>query len=947
MPRYAPLPAVNIDPRNEAQLVNEAAKRAYDASNAKLNDFSAGNPLMALIEGQAFAQGELLFWANQLPESILIEWIGPFLGAMRRLGTPATTRLTIFINPQQSQFVIPAGTEFQTDANLTGGESISFITAAEVTIGANQTSVQVQANSSLVGTFNNVPPNTITRAAGTELPVISATNDVAAVGGSDVETLDAVKERFFTLIRRRNPVSAQDWQDLFEDLFGVGTYTTVLPNRSAKESYIWLNDYVGANGHISFFFLNPDGTEPTPDQVRRAQNVVDFSLPMEMQGHVYPIDLSQVQFEIDLAYEPTAPFAGYLRNYSQQVRDNLFEIMQPGLTFPSGYDFSVADVDSALLDTFPPETKYSEPEIISSRAYNTPAGVVPTSVIQANLRQFVTQENVFVKNDLLTLGEPDSELTESAWPVVNAYTPYSSERQAQLLYGNLKLQKILKWEPGTYTQGQVFRNPDVENSLLVVLRNFENTSASLTPTPFILDGFLSAPKDFQEWKSGNRYYANNQDTGFYDPDVVAMDQIILPEGSSCRRRFYEPPGEDNLYYRVGWYCYVVNQDFTLQGSSDTATGAQNLGLVSDLQTDLKFLKAGGSYSQGQWIRTPTVGSGPDIVADPYYYYVDITLGAIVKYAYVNEPFTFLPAQGKTLSESFEELEAAGVISSVFAANALAPQPLFQYKPRFAPQTYLLYRPAVNEPAQYYFSLTGFTPTSSDPVNLVEQGVIERVDNDTFTRTEFEKQIAVDPNTNQSLVCPPLPMFVFNPGDATLFRQQGTILSYTATQHFTPVFTPLVYIESGVLVPTKNITTDAVPFFAVTEERPVEDLVLSEDGKNFYRTTRYFTAKSPAYNWDGLQTVDTARIEELSGNLLRVVSRYICEDTILSPDGPDTSGTKLGVAQITFRAKNAYETENMFVWENTNSIAEVPQLSYATNAKAAFPAVKYGKGTLAL
>ena len=90
MARYSPLPAVSLDPRTEAQLVQQASQRVYEASNHTLNDFSAGNPLAALLEGQAFAQGEFLYWANQLPESVLANWIGPFLGAMRRLGTPAT-----------------------------------------------------------------------------------------------------------------------------------------------------------------------------------------------------------------------------------------------------------------------------------------------------------------------------------------------------------------------------------------------------------------------------------------------------------------------------------------------------------------------------------------------------------------------------------------------------------------------------------------------------------------------------------------------------------------------------------------------------------------------------------------------------------------------------------------------------------------------------------------
>ena len=947
MPRYAPLPAVNIDPRNEAQLVNEAAKRAYDASNAKLNDFSAGNPLMALIEGQAFAQGELLFWANQLPDSVLVEWIGPFLGAMRRLGTPSTTRLTIFIDPQQTQFVIPAGTEFLTDSNLTGGEAIAFVTAADVQVGVNQTSATVQVNSSLVGTFNNVASNTITQASSTELPIISATNDVSAVGGSDVETLDQTKERFFTLIRRRNPVSAQDWQDLFEDLFGVGTFTSVLPNRSSKEQYVWLNDYIEANGHISFFFLNADGTEPTPDQVRRAQNVVDFSMPLEMQGHVYPINLSQIRYEIDLAYEPTSEFAGYLRSYSLGIRDSLFQIMQPGQVFPAGYEPSVADINSALIETFPSDTKYSEPDIIEARAYNTPLGANPTSVVNTQFKNFTTQETVFVKNDLLTVGDPDSVLTEYAWPVVNAYTPYSSDRDAQLLYGNLKMQKILKWGPGIYAQGQVIRNPGVENSLLVVTRNFENTDSTLSPTPFILDGSLSAPKDFQEWKPGNTYYANNKDTGFYDPDVIAMDQVILPDGSPCLRRFFEPPGVDNLYYRVGWYCYVVNQDFTLQGSTNTVFGAQNLGLVSDVQVDVTFLKAGGSYEAGTWIRTPTVGDGPDIEADPYYYYVDVTLGAIVRYAYVSESFVFLPSAGKTLRQSFEELQALGVITAVTATNGETSQPLFQYEPRFPPQTYLSYRVASGEPIQYYFSLTGFTPSSSNPETLIKQGLIDRVDNDAATRIEFQKQITVDPTTATSVVCPPVPMFVFSPGDTTLFRQQGSVLSFMATKHFTPIFTPPVYISAGILVPTKNVSSAAIPFISASERRPTENILLAEDGKNLYRAMRYFTATSPVYNWDGEEVVPDARLEELSGNILRIVTKYTCEQHILSPNGPETSGNKLGGCQITFRAKNAYGATTKFMWENTQFASQTPQLSFATDAKEVFPLTSYGDGTLAL
>jgi len=138
MARYAPLPSVSIDPRNEAQIVQDASQRVYEASGQTLNDFSAGNPLAALLEGQAFAQGEFLFWANQLPQSILIEWLGPFLGAMRRLGTPAVARLLITVPASDVVTFIPAGTAFTTDPNQTGGEVFTFISDEEVSVPAGE-----------------------------------------------------------------------------------------------------------------------------------------------------------------------------------------------------------------------------------------------------------------------------------------------------------------------------------------------------------------------------------------------------------------------------------------------------------------------------------------------------------------------------------------------------------------------------------------------------------------------------------------------------------------------------------------------------------------------------------------------------------------------------------------------------------------------------------------
>jgi hypothetical protein len=514
------------------------------------------------------------------------------------------------------------------------------------------------------------------------------------------------------------------------------------------------------------------------------------------------------------------------------------------------------------------------------------------------------------------------------------------------LYENLVLQKILKWQPGSYTQGDVFRNPDVENSLLVVLRNFEFTDPALSPESFILDGAVSAPKDFQPWAVGNNYYANNETTGFYDPDVIEMEQE-LTNGGLCQRKIFEPAGEDNLAYRIGWYCYVVNNDFTLQPSTDTTTGAQTSGNVSNSQVGVPLLKSGGTYLGGTWLKTPAVGAGANEEIDPYYFYVDRSRGAITRFAYVRKTFTFLPSVDQTLNQSFEQLIGNGTLEAINAVDGSLPQPLFQYTPRFEPQTLISFKETSSSPLQYYFSLTGFTPTSANPTELEKAGFISRIDTSAEIAREINSQLLPNPITGEARLCPPQSMFVFAPGDTTLFREQNTIVSFLATRHFTPIFTPGVYISAGVLVPTTGDDSSAIPFFSSTNSRELEELILSEDGRSIYRVVRFFTAKSPAFNWDGEEVVNTTRIEELSGNLLRVVTRYDCEEQIKAPNGPDTSGIKLGVTQMSLRSKNALGADTTFVWENTNFSSEVPALSYATGGKEVFKPVSYGDGTLAL
>lgn len=58
---YGPILPLQLDPRNTSALVRDMQTKVFLESGGQLNDFSPASPLTALVEGQAFAQSELLY----------------------------------------------------------------------------------------------------------------------------------------------------------------------------------------------------------------------------------------------------------------------------------------------------------------------------------------------------------------------------------------------------------------------------------------------------------------------------------------------------------------------------------------------------------------------------------------------------------------------------------------------------------------------------------------------------------------------------------------------------------------------------------------------------------------------------------------------------------------------------------------------------------------------
>ena len=941
MARYAPLPSVDIDPRNEAQLVQQASQRVYEASGQTLNDFSAGNPLAALLEGMAFAQGEFLFQANQLPQSILIEWLGPFLGAMRRLGTPAVARLTLTIPPSDTPTVIPSGTAFTTDSNLTGGEAFTFVTDADVIIPAGESIGYASVASQYVGSIYNSPANSITGVSATEINGISVTNPLPATGGSDVETYPEVQERFFTLIRRRNPVSSEDWQDFFTDFYGVGTQTSVQPNRPNQGTYNYVTDYLRANGQVSFFVLGPDGVELNKAQLERGQNVVNYSVPVENQGHLYPITLSQVQYNLTVEVDANGSFGVDLKDSSLNFRDRLFQILRPGNVFPSTTDPTVSDVDAAFYSTFDSSTRFVDPHVEVSSAYNTPPLLEPSAATYTNVYAFEPTGTLLTVNDLVQTTLP----VPIYYPVLSDFTPYSTDKKDQTIYGNLVLQQIEFLVPGDYLQGQVcYWDPSVNGDGQLHVINENLTIGSQAEIPgLITKGKISPAKSYSPWPVVGAAYQETTTGGIYDPQIIeytyASDEFIP-----------DPTSIIPLNQRPGAFIWVVAKNFTLATATNDVTGALAAFQLGSPITPQQ-LEVGQSYPAATWAFTPQIGSGPDPIADPYYNYVDIRLGVVNKYAYVVTAFTFEP-NGRTISEYFDDLVEQGIIREIVVQNGDAGLPIYKYKPRFSAGTYLEYRTAATSAPEYYIAAKYFTPTSTDAQTLVNQGLVFPL---SVTSVQYSALVLAIKN---GTVKTPTRMFRFFKGDRTFFRRGNQIIAYTATTNVHPLFEFYIYLENGIFVETEKYgpnqfeTGNYIPYFDPAYVLYSEDTVLSEDGRNLYRTMLAFTPSETVVNWTNTTVVNTARNEEYAGNLLRYVDQYVCEESILSQLGRDISAIKLGIAQITIIPRNNGRFSNsrqqsIFVWENTSSLSEVPQLSWYSGTPYQYNPPQYGEGTMKL
>jgi hypothetical protein len=1025
MPNYAPLPPIELDPRNESELVAAAAQRVYEASGATINDFSSGSPIMTLLEGQAFAQAELLAFANSFPEAVLVEWIGPFLGAQRRTGAGSVVNLTFEITPHAQDFVVFAGFETATDPNLTGGESISFVTTEQLRIPPNETTGTVRAVAVLKGVRGNVPQNSIVRPVTSLAGVLNVFNAEAAVGGQDPELLSEVKERFFTLIRRRNPVSAEDWVDFFSDALGPGTAVNVLPRRAEKDAFRYSTDFVTGTPTVAFFVLNPDGTPLTEGQRGSLQNLLRFSLPTEFLGTVYSMEVDDVDIVLSINYDPNKPYAADLQEFTRTIRNNLFGLMTPNAVFPVSYEPNVSDLEGALSTSFSltlgTSTQYIDPDILSLKAYHSPRTIARSEFEVVEPLEFKTG-SVLKEGDLIVNSTgPLPEFFE----VKKDFSPTNGTKSYHANIGDLDFRLIKSLEPGEYKTGDVISYAQNQDTLLYVVRADFTYSGRRSLGDLVADGILTSAKSFTDYSIGEPVSALNQ-SGAYDPQIIAFER------GDVDSEVFEPrsPSFSPLNRRPGYPVWVAKKNFTpSQNLTDLGT-AQSFELVGETPVQVDLLRDFVTYSSGQFVSTPNPEEILTGLVSENECYFDRVGGFKRTYLKVNTSFTFSREEDQTYKEAVDSFIESGILTVVrvvdyfdCAARPLFSDRPFRYRARFSLGEYVRFRPLggfdatqledcfsqaskCNEvsPAckrllesnlplpRYFQALVDFTPTTSDVDQLVSDGLLLEVSASIF---RYDYAISVS-STNSPLVTSDFTsilvsegqidgpsdlvrgatlklvgpagedygsyfwnsqrwveevggipsfrdLFRFAPRDAAAFRNGSALRVYEATQHVTPLMNLETYFDNGIFVRSERAET--VKYYDPSYR--YEDVILdsSSYSQKFYRVTRSFTPTGRANTWAGSQ-LNSPRIEEVSGNLLKFSVKAEGSQRIISRLGPSISTSKLGIADIRVQSKTNSQTNFQFVWESTLTASAPLQMSYSPT-QTEFKPVDYGDGTLAL
>jgi hypothetical protein len=327
---YGPILPLQLDSRNTTALVRAIQTRISLESGGELNDFTPASPLAAISEGQAFAQSELLYYLNNLPEAFSLQWLRQ-LGIQRRIGAKALVDITFYKVPGYSKVVIiPQGTKVYSNSGL------EYELLKEVRILESEDSKTIICRSSKWGSIYNAGEGEINKIERAFVGLESLRNNDSATGGKDLESINSMKQRAFEVLSRRNLTTATDFENEVITLAPEASLVKVL---TYEERY-QLSSALSGNIVICMGDENGNSLSDTTLQyvIESIKNRVTLGTNISIiTPEIVPIDLV-----IEVYYDPTE-ITGNTDLRASQILGTIQEYINP-INLSLGSDLSYQDL---------------------------------------------------------------------------------------------------------------------------------------------------------------------------------------------------------------------------------------------------------------------------------------------------------------------------------------------------------------------------------------------------------------------------------------------------------------------------------------------------------------------------------------------------------------------------------------------------------------------------
>jgi uncharacterized phage protein gp47/JayE len=335
---YGPILPLQLDSRNTAALVRAIQTRMNLESGGELNDFTPASPLAAISEGQAFAQAELLYYLNNLPEAFSLQWLRQ-LGIQRRIGAKALVDITFYKVPGYNRVVvIPGGTK------IFANNGLQYEILEEVRILESQDSDTVICRSSKWGSVYNVGEGEINKIEKAFVGLDSLRNNSSAEGGKDLESLNSMKQRAFEVLSRRNLTTASDFKN---------EVITLAPDASLVKVLTYEERYQlssALSGNIVICMGDENGRSLSDTTLSYVIESIKNRVTLGTNISILTPEIIPIDLVLEVYYDPTE-INGNTDLRANTVLTTLQEYINP-LNLPLGSDLSYRDVLRKLYEFF-------------------------------------------------------------------------------------------------------------------------------------------------------------------------------------------------------------------------------------------------------------------------------------------------------------------------------------------------------------------------------------------------------------------------------------------------------------------------------------------------------------------------------------------------------------------------------------------------------------------